>query len=232
MTTLARVEKDNLSSRVYQEIRSALMNGQYVPGDRLRISDLAESLGTSPTPVREAIFRLVSEQALQMTAATAITVPELAPETVSEIQFIRRLMEGAAAEIAAHKATPAEIASLRHTHEQFIKYLPTNPREAARLNRDFHFELVAIARLPNLYGILESLWVRMGPLLNIFFHTELQANRKDLQNHAHYRVLSGLEQRDPVGTAEAIREDIQLGETVLLAWMKGQDVNTGKKLGT
>ena len=229
MTALARVEKDNLSSRFYQEIRSALMNGQYVPGDRLRISDLAESLGTSPTPVREAIFRLVSEQALQMTAATAITVPELAPETVSEIQFLRRLMEGASAEIAATRVTAREIESLRHTHEQFIKYLPTNPREAARLNRNFHFELVAIANLPNLYAILESLWVRMGPLLNIFFHTELQANRTDLQDHAHYRVLHGLEQRDPVETSQAIREDIQLGESVLLAWMNGRNVSTGRK---
>lgn len=232
MTTLARVEKDNLSSRVYQEIRSALMNGQYVPGDRLRISDLAENLGTSPTPVREAIFRLVSEQALQMTAATAITVPELAPETVSEIQFIRRLMEGASAEIAATKVTPREIESLRNTHEQFIKYLPTNPREAARLNRNFHFELVAIAHLPNLYGILESLWVRMGPLLNIFFHTELQANRTDLQNHAHYRVLRGLERHDPVETSDAIQEDIQLGETVLLAWMNSRDSSLNRKLAS
>lgn len=219
MTTLARVEKSNLSSRVYDEIRSALMNGQYVPGERLRISDLADSLGTSPTPVREAIFRLVSEQALQMTAATAITVPELGPETVSEIQFIRRLLEGASAEIAAVKVTPQEIASLRRTHEMFIKSFPTNPHEAARQNRNFHFELAAAARLPNLYAILESLWVRMGPLLNIFFHTELQAKRTDLQNHAHYRVLRGLERHDPVETSEAIREDIQLGETVLLKWM-------------
>jgi DNA-binding GntR family transcriptional regulator len=232
MTTLARVEKSNLSSRVYDEIRSALMNGQYVPGERLRIADLAESLGTSPTPVREAIFRLVSEQALQMTAATAITVPELRPETVSEIQFIRRLLEGASAEIAAVKVTPQEIANLRRTHELFIQSLPTKPREAARQNRDFHFELAAISRLPNLYGILESLWVRMGPLLNIFFHTELQAQRTDLPNHPHYRVLRGLERHDPVETAEAIREDIQLGETVLLEWMAGRNRADKEKLAS
>lgn len=222
MTALARVEKGNLSSRVYDEIRSALMNGQYVPGDRLRISELAETLGTSPTPVREAIFRLVSEQALQMTAATAITVPELAPDTVSEIQLIRRLLEGASAEIAATRITPQEITKLRQTHDRFIKSVLTSPRDAARQNREFHFGLVAAARLPNLYILLESLWVRMGPLLHVF-HTELRGGLIKLDNHPHYRVLKGLEKRDPVVTSEAIREDIQWGETVLLKWMENSE---------
>jgi DNA-binding GntR family transcriptional regulator len=63
---LKTIEKENLSSRVYSEIRNALMNGQYEPGERLRISALAEQLGVSITPVREAIFRLVSEQGLEM----------------------------------------------------------------------------------------------------------------------------------------------------------------------
>ncbi|MFC7518039.1 GntR family transcriptional regulator [Herbaspirillum sp. GCM10030257] len=222
MTSLAPVEKSNLSSRVYDEIRSALMNGQYVPGDRLRISELAASLGTSPTPVREAIFRLVSEQALQMTAATAITVPELGPETVSEIQLIRRLLEGASAEAAALKVTQREILELRQINDEFIQSVWKSPREAAQLNRTFHFALVNAAKLPNLYTVVESLWVRMGPLLHIF-HTELRADRIDLNSHPHYRVLEGLEGRDPVKTADAIRADIQWGETVLLDWMRQRE---------
>jgi GntR family colanic acid and biofilm gene transcriptional regulator len=228
MTQLPRVEKSNLSSRVYDEIRSALMNGNYVPGDRLRISDLAESLGTSPTPVREAIFRLVSEQALQMTAATAITVPELAPETVSEIQLIRRLLEGASAEIAAKNVTSRQIEKLRQTHDLFIKSFLTNPRDAARLNRNFHFELVDLAKLPNLHNLLESLWVRMGPLLHVF-HTEMQGTQINVDNHPHYRVLRGLEKHDPVETSDAIREDIQWGETVLLNWMASREAPALKK---
>ncbi|MGO4328634.1 GntR family transcriptional regulator [Cupriavidus sp. 2TAF22] len=222
MKELARVEKSNLSSRVYDQIRSALMSGKYVPGERLRVAELAQSLGTSTTPVREAIFRLVSEQALEMTAATSITVPELDPGTVSEIQLMRTLLEGAAAEAAALRITPQEIARLRKTHEAFIKAVSTSPREAASQNRKFHFELLAAAHLPNLFAVVESMWVRMGPLLHIF-HTELQASRESLEEHPHYRVLDGLARRDAKTASAAIRDDIQWGKTVLLEWMASRE---------
>jgi DNA-binding GntR family transcriptional regulator len=222
MKELARVEKGNLSSRVYDQIRSALMSGKYVPGERLRVADLAQSLGTSSTPVREAIFRLVSEQALTMTAATSITVPELDPDTVAEIQLMRTLLEGAAAETAAQRITPQEIARLRKTHEAFIKAVAVSPREAAAQNRKFHFELMAASRLTNLYAVVESMWVRMGPLLQIF-HTELRASRESLDTHPHYRVLDGLERKDPVTASQAIRDDIQWGKVVLLDWMATRD---------
>ncbi|WP_020203269.1 MULTISPECIES: GntR family transcriptional regulator [Cupriavidus] len=222
MKELVRVEKSNLSSRVYDQIRSALMSGKYVPGERLRVAELAQSMGTSTTPVREAIFRLVSEQALEMTAATSITVPELDPGTVSEIQLMRTLLEGAAAEAAALRITPQEIARLRRTHEAFIKAVSASPREAAGLNRKFHFELLAASHLPNLFAVVESMWVRMGPLLHIF-HTELQASRESLEEHPHYRVLDGLARKDPKTVSAAIGDDIQWGKTVLLDWMASRE---------
>ncbi|MNG78054.1 HTH-type transcriptional regulator McbR [compost metagenome] len=215
---MARVDKGNLSSRVYDQVRGALMSGKYLPGDRLRVAELANLLGTSSTPVREAIFRLVSEHALEMRAATAITVPELEQTAVSEIQLMRMLLEGAAAEAAARFATPEQIASMETTHAAFIAAIPVSPREAASLNRKFHFELIAAARMPSLYGVVEGLWVRMGPLLHVF-HNELTPSRDDLTNHPHYEVLEGLRSRDGVKTSNAIKRDIEWGRTVLLEWM-------------
>jgi DNA-binding GntR family transcriptional regulator len=218
MKELARVEKSNLSSRAYDGIRNALMNGQYVPGDRLRISSLAETLGTSITPVREAIFRLVSEQALEMTAATSIMVPELDQGTVAEIQLMRSLLEGASAERAAVRVTRAEIQHLAETHDRFIEAVASSPAEAAQVNRDFHFELMAAAQMPNVYATVEALWVRMGPLLHTF-HSHLPKRAISNRSHPHYRVLAGLRKHDPVATAQAIQEDIAWGERVLLEWM-------------
>ena len=69
------VAKENLSSQLYNQLRTALMDGQLAPGERLTISGIAEQFGTSITPVREAIFRLVSERALgMMNAMMARTV--------------------------------------------------------------------------------------------------------------------------------------------------------------
>ena len=67
---------------------NALVEGRYEPGEKLTIAGLAKELGVSITPVRETIFRLASEKALEMKAATAIHVPELTPDQMREIQRI------------------------------------------------------------------------------------------------------------------------------------------------
>lgn len=224
MAELAPVSKTNLSQRVHAELRNALMNGQYVPGERLRIAELAEGLGTSITPVREAIFRLVSEQALTMSAATSITVPELDLPTIQEIQLMRVLLEGAAAGQAARRITPKEIDALERTQEQFIKASASNPREGAKRNRQFHFQLMAAARLPNLYATVETLWVRMGPLLATF-HAEVPKRNIYNDQHPHFRALQGLRARDADMARQAMEEDIRWGERVLTEWMSGRPVD-------
>ena len=223
MTELAKVEKQNLSQRVYVEIRNALMNGQYAPGSRLRIAELAEILGTSITPVREAIFRLASEQALDVAAATSICVPELDLPTVREIQLMRGLLEGAAAAEAARRITRKEIEHLEKLQDQFIKASASNPRDASRRNRDFHFGLLAAAKLPSLSAVVEILWVRMGPLLNTF-HSQVPKRNIFNSSHPHYRVLEGLKAKDPELARKAIQEDIQWGERVLTEWMNGRSL--------
>lgn len=223
MAELGRIEKQNLSQKVYAEIRFALMNGKYQPGDRLRIAELAESLGTSITPVREAIFRLASEKALSVTAATSIEVPEPDISTVKEIQLMRRLLEGAAAERAAVIATPKEIDALQKTQEHFIKASASNAGTAAKINRDFHFGLMQVAKLPNTYAVVENLWVRMGPLLHTF-HREVPKPNIYHAKHPHYKVLEGLRAKNPTATAQAVREDIDWGERVLIEWLSGRSV--------
>ncbi|OPH17657.1 GntR family transcriptional regulator, partial [Azospirillum brasilense] len=61
---LTLLEHDNLGGTIYQKLCEALMKGAFKPNDRLKIRDLADRLGTSVTPVRDAILRLVQDQAL------------------------------------------------------------------------------------------------------------------------------------------------------------------------
>jgi DNA-binding GntR family transcriptional regulator len=224
MADLAPVSRNNLSQLVYSELRGALMNGQYSPGERLRIADLAEGLGTSITPVREAIFRLVSEQALSMTAATSISVPELDLPTIREIQLMRVLLEGAAAEAATSRISDKEIEQLERMQEQFIKASASNPREGAKRNRQFHFQLMAAAKLPSLTVVVESLWVRMGPLLATF-HAQVPKRNIYNDEHPHYRALQGLKSRNPNVVRQAMEEDIRWGERVLSEWLSGRSVD-------
>lgn len=219
------VAKENLSAQLYSQLRTALMDGQLAPGERLTISGIAEQFGTSITPVREAIFRLVSERALDMRAATSVSVPQLAPDDLREIQRIRIELEGAAAARAAEIITPADIARLEAIQRDFIVAARTDPRRASLLNRDFHFLLLTIARMPILEGIVENMWVLMGPFLRLF-HDLTPKRALSEGEHRHHEVLAALRAHDPVAARAAMAEDIRWGET-LIAQLEAQGRGPG-----
>ena len=98
---LKKVTQENLTSKVYDQIKNALMRGQFRPGDRMAIRPLAEQLGTSPTPVREALLKLISFGALEMKPAHPIVVPTMTRDKYLENRTLRLSIEGLAAETAA-----------------------------------------------------------------------------------------------------------------------------------
>lgn len=211
---IQQVSKDNLSARIYAQMRGALMDGQFEPGERLTISALAEQFGTSITPVREAIFRLVSERALEMRAATAVHVPRLDAARLREVQLIRVELEGAAAERAAQTITAKQLDELTAIHERFLKAAATDPAEASIRNRDFHFALLRVAELPILEGIVENAWVLMGPFLRLF-HVHIPKRQLSTKEHRHHDVLEALRQRDAKAARAAIQDDIRWGNVLI-----------------
>ncbi|MBD9455009.1 MULTISPECIES: GntR family transcriptional regulator [unclassified Rhizobium] len=220
MASLAKLENGNLSEQVYAVIRNTLMDGRYEPGERLRISGLASELGVSITPVREAIFRLVSEHALEMKAATAIHVRDIAPDELREIQFIRHFMEGESAALAASRITPKELAELEILQEKFRNAAAVDPEEAALLNRQIHFAVVAAARMPLVYATVENMWVLMGPLLRTF-HKTMPVRDLTSGSHKHYDLLAALRNGDAAGARAALQADIAWGNA-LIGWLEQQ----------
>lgn len=220
MSSLPRLSRENLSEQVYSTIRENLIDGKYEPGERLRISVLAEELGVSVTPVREAIFRLAADHVLEVKAATAVHVRAIAPDELREIQLMRHLLEGEAAAVAAKRINPAELNDLRELQEKFRVAAGRDPYEAAYLNRQFHFGLVAASRLHLVYATVENLWTLMGPLLRTFHMT---VPKRDLtsRNHKHYDVLRALETGDGAAAKAAIQADIKWGN-LLVEWLENQ----------
>lgn len=208
------IAKESLSEQLYKQLRSALMDGQLSPGERITIAAIAEQFGTSITPVREAIFRLVSERALEMRAATAINVPRLDPRQLREIQLIRMELEGTAAAKAAENITERDIQKLMGIQRAFIEAARTDPKRASHLNRDFHFSLLRIADLPILEGIVENMWVLMGPFLRLF-HDRTPKRQLSEDEHRHHEVILALSQRDPEGARRSLQEDIRWGDQLI-----------------
>ena len=98
-----------LGSNVYSKLRNALITGGLKPDDRLRIRELASQLGTSVTPVRDAILQLAKEKALVLKTPKDIRVPVLDSAAYLEIRTLRLNLEGLGAETAARLATSNDL---------------------------------------------------------------------------------------------------------------------------
>lgn len=206
------VDQNSLGGSVYQHIAEALTQGALKPGDRLKIRDLAQKMGTSVTPVRDAILRLVHEGALSLKSPRDIRVPILHQDRYLEVRVIRLKLEGLAAEGAARNATAADIARLERLTEDNEKALACSEfTRATAINQIFHFELAEIAAMPILRGILQNLWLQMGPIIAAAYEN---GGRTMIEHH--YDVIDAVRRHDPMAAKLAIRQDILAGGDVIL----------------
>lgn len=204
--------QNSLGGSVYQHIAEALTKGALKPGDRLKIRDLAQQMGTSVTPVRDAVLRLVHEGALSLKSPRDIRVPSLHQDRYLEIRAIRLKLEGLAAEGAARNATSADIARLERLTEDNEQALAQSEFvRATAINQVFHFELAEIAAMPVLRGILQNLWLQMGPVIAAAYE---DGGRTMIEHH--YVVIEAIRRGEPEAAKRAIREDILAGGDVIL----------------
>ena len=203
------IERENLTARVYAELRTGLLEGRFVPGHRFKIRELAAHLGVSETPVREALMQLVSERGLDMHAGRSITVARLTLAEYLELRTIRLQLEGLAAFEATGRITDGEIDALDAAHASLVAAEASGDwREALRANARFHHGLCAAAAMPLLADMIAGIWLRNGPLLN-YLYPDAHPTYPD--RHQHLNVLDALRRRDPEGVRAAICRDMVEG---------------------
>jgi DNA-binding GntR family transcriptional regulator len=206
------IDHNKLGEVVYQNIAEALIKGALRPGARLKIRDLAQEMGTSVTPVRDAILRLVHEGALLLKSPRDIRVPVLHPDRYLEIRTIRLKLEGLAAERAAAMADAADIKRLEMLISNNERALSARDFAlATEINQVFHFELANVAAMPILRGILHNLWLQMGPIISAAYG---EGGRTMIEHH--YDVLEAIRKHDAQAAKQAIRDDILSGGDIIL----------------
>lgn len=199
--------EDSLAGKAYRQLRAALMSGRLMPGQKLVHRLLAQELGVSPTPVREALLRLASEGALDLDARGVARVPRLHPDRYAEIMDLRVDLEGRAAARAAELALPAEIAELRAIHDRVAEgRMRNDARMVLTENERFHFRTIALARMPILQRLVEGLWVQAGPTINLLFAAPRPLTP---QAHPHQALLRALEAHDGEAARAAVTRDLR-----------------------
>ena len=132
-------DRSGLHKDAYTLILEAIDSHIYTPGDRLVESELAERLGVSRTPVREALQRLETQNLLARDGRSLI-VASLDHTQMSELYVVRAELEGLAARLAARHATPEEVRVLHDLLKADAK-LVNDPNALSRANRRFHKQI-------------------------------------------------------------------------------------------
>jgi DNA-binding GntR family transcriptional regulator len=206
----AESEGEPLNGRVYATLRAKLMSGAFEPGEVVSIRGLAERLGTSTMPVREALHRLIADRALEARANRTIAVPLMTRRGYLAICEVRQALEGLAAERAAGRLSPAEIDRLDALTRGMAEAARVNdPHRYLVLNSDFHQTIYRAAHNPVLLDLIEKLWVQAGPCFNVLFHAVGVPMRTI---GPHEAMIAALRAGDGVATRIALLRDI--GEAV------------------
>lgn len=189
---------DRPADRAYMGIRRAILSGALAGGAHLREEALAQMTGTSRTPVRQALSRLVAE-GLARDEGRSRFVAEFPFEEVAVIFDIRARLEGYAARLAAERITEAELDELsRLVHEIDNLAGPdgTSSRiqEFARLNTAFHARILVATRSPQMQSL--SAQATAIPLELIKQFVWSQAVNIERSNRQHRDILDALTARN------------------------------------
>jgi len=214
-----------LNRQVLDSLSQSFMQGDFVPGQKLTLRELAGSLGTSMTPIREAISRFSALGVVTVHPKRHIEVEPLTPESYIELVEIRKLLEGYAAAQAASRATGAEIDALAEINKRVLRLARAGKlRRAMRENQRFHFAVYRAARSRALLEGIENLWLRVGPSLNKVLSESFSRDKRSLTEgfENHDVVLRALRARDASSALLAMTADIEVSASYLLTGLRHQ----------
>ncbi len=188
----------------YTLILEAIDAGLYKPGDRLVESELAERLGVSRTPVREALQRLETQSMLSRDGRSLI-VASLDHNQLAELYAVRTELEGLAARLAARHATPEEVRVMRSMVEDDRALLGQDPRALSRANKRFHKQIHLASHNRFLVQQLDLVHRSMALMANTSFAAE---GRDLVALEEHDRIVSAIEAGDGEAAYQALKTHI------------------------
>lgn len=208
---MGRIVRLTLADTVYRDLKDLLLSGRAAPGERFTLRGLAAAIGTSAMPVREAVSRLAAENALEVLPNRAVRVPLMPRARFEELRLIRSSLEGLAAETAAVHASAEELEEILRCERLFAAEREKKKPDGAaamRFNKDLHFALYRAAGMPTLFAMIESLWLQIGPVLNLDFQAGPERLRAGEAHIHHAALVAALRTRDGAGARQALLADI------------------------
>lgn len=217
-------ETERLERTPLERIRRRILLGEYGPGEHLKEERLAEELGVSRTPIRQALTMLEAEGLVQIAWNKGAMVCTFGAEEVWEIYDLRAMLEGHAARRAASHIISEELERLRELAGIQEAIAPEDfagrEEEIRRLvatNQEFHGAIAAASRNGRLQKLLQRT-VEVPLMYKAFFW--YTPHERAISNHYHRQIVNALHQRDAERADLLMREHVYEGRDFVIRALK------------
>ena len=199
------IQRDKLNNQVFDRLCTMLREGEFTPGEPVRVARISEAFGVSAMPVREALTRLMAVGVLSNVSGRSVGVPVLTREELTDLRDVRLEIETKAVDWAVRNQTPAFLEELEEILAELLR--AETERDVPgfiRSNYAFHFRLYQQAKSEVLLDIINTLWLRVSPHL---YHTD-QRSRHRISNDNHQRIIDALRIKDAAAAQTALISDV------------------------
>jgi len=202
-----------LADIVFDTLRDSIIDRRLKPGQWLRQETLAQELGVSQMPVREALKRLVAEGLAELVPYKGVKVVEFSPEDIVDICTTRLVLEGLAVRFATPLITPETLEQLKENLTEAEGYTEQDQMARRReLNTEFHLFICRASGRQYLVRLLERLWSWFPSVIlyeGMSRQKELLPARLERELQEHWAILKALERQDAEQAEEETRSHIQ-----------------------
>ena len=231
MQKMTKYKPLSAKEQAYRELKEALLNARFAPGEQVTVKALSEELGMGTMPVRESVQRLVAEGGLEIMSNRLVRVAEVSAAELAEISEIRRLLESLAVTKACRNATAAELVSVGAAWERFGHCLESADADNfLAANKAFHFAIYRASGAQHLIRLIELMWLKTGPILGLRLEPSGRkpGKRRQLElDQATYDIHAQLAQavmaRDERRAGDAIHGILDTAADWMMAVVKAAD---------
>lgn len=221
------------TSSTYESLRDLVLSGAIAQGEQIVESQIADRLGVSRTPVRDALARLTSEGLVEQRPNRTKFVSNLWLK-VEDVLAIRNRLEPWAASLASYNMTAADIDGLRGVQDRMEDLLSdpgNNMEELLVLNRSFHARIASCCGNPSLVEVLDRLrpYSVFPRIIERYSHDTLRVATLE-----HRDIIEALWQRDQTEIERLVSVHLERGSTAIGEWLSGRQSNgdaSSPKLG-
>ena len=214
LTKLNLDEYKPLRDVVFENLRGAIVEGKLKPGQRLMEVQLAEQLGVSRTPVREAIRKLELEGLVVMIPRKGAYVANMSLKDVIDVLEIRASLEGLAASLAAERITDEDIKKLESIVEEFNDSINQSDVEALlRKDVEFHECIFKSTHNKKLHQLINSLWEQVYRF-RVTYISDYDSTVNIVEEHK--MILDAIKRRDSKLAKQYAMQHIQTAENFMI----------------